>query len=121
MELNGREIGFRRSVFATMEIAKICPNKDPNRLGELLGGDIVTSMETAITFVTAMSKAFEAHKKLEDPAYKPNPITEEELLDETEESLMDLVNAAVDAYMADGKQTVEAESVKGKNAEAASE
>ena len=113
MELNGREVGFRRSVFATMEIAKICPNKDPNRLGELLGGDIVTSMETAITFVCA--------KKLEDPAYKPNPITEEELLDETEGSLMDLVNAAVDAYMADGKQTVEAEPVKGKNAEAASE
>ena len=34
---------------------------------------------------------------------------------------MDLVNAAVEAYMADGKQTVETEPVKGKNAEAASE
>lgn len=121
MELNGREVGFRRSVYATTKIAEICPDRDVGKLGELLASDVVTGMETAITFVCALSEAYERHQKREDPGYTPNPITKDELLDESEDTLMALVNEAVKVYMTDGKVTVEAEPVKGKNGEAASE
>ena len=87
MELNGREVGFRRSILATTKIAEACPNHDISKLGDALGGDIVTGMETAIAFVCALSEAWELHRKREEPGYIPNPVTREELLDETEEAL----------------------------------
>lgn len=121
MELNGREVGFRRSVLATTKIAEACPNHDIGKLGDMLGADIVTGMETAITFVCALSEAWELHRKREEPGYTPNPITREELLDVTEDVLMDLVNEGAKVYVDDGKTTVEAEAPKGKNGDAASE
>lgn len=121
MELNGREIGFRRSVLATTKIAEACPNHDLSKLGAALTGDIVTGLETAITFVCALSEAYEHHRKREEPGYKPNPVTRDELLDVDEDELMELVNEGVKVYMDEGKATVEAEAPKGKNGEAASE
>ena len=121
MELNGREVGFRRSVLATTKIAEACPNRDISKLGDLLGSDIVTALDTAVLFVCALSEAYELHRKREEPGYIPNPITREELLDETEETLMELVNEGVKVFQNDGKTTVEAEAPKGKNGDAASE
>ena len=120
MEIHGREITFRRSVLATCKIAEACPGRDLSKLGDQLGADIVTSLETAITFVCALNEAAELHKKMEDPSYTPNPLTKDELLDETEDTLMALVSEAVVAYQEGGKTTVEAEAPKGKNAEPAS-
>ena len=121
MQIHGREIGFRRSVLATCRIAEICPGKDLNKLGDLLGGDIVTALETAVTFVCALNEAYEQHRKLEEPGYIPNPLTKEELLDDTEDTLMALVMDAVSVFQADGQTTVETEVPKGKNADTASE
>ena len=122
MELNGREVKFRRSVYADHKIAKISPDHDTNKLGRLLkSGDLVAGLETMIAFVCAMSEAYEKHAKRENPDYIPNPVTEEELLDETSDTLSDLFMAAADVFTGDGKPTVEAEPVKGKNGEAASE
>lgn len=121
MELNGREVGFRRSILATTKIAEACPNHDPSKLGEALTGDLVKGLETAVAFVCALSEAYELHRKREDPNYVPNPVTREELLDETEDVLAELVNEGAKVYMNDGKTTVEAEAPKGKNGEAASE
>ena len=121
MELNGRDVGFRRSILATTKIAEACPNHDISKLGDALGGDIVTGMETAIAFVCALSEAWELHRKREEPGYIPNPVTREELLDETEDVLMALVMEGVKVYQDDGKTTVETEAPKGKNGDAASE
>lgn len=122
MELNGREVKFRRSVYADHKIAKISPDHDPNKLSTLLqSGDLVAGLETMIAFVCAMSEAYEKHAKRENPEYIPNPVTEEELLDETSDTLSDLFMQAAEVFAGDGKPTVEAEPVKGKNVEAASE
>lgn len=122
MELNGREIRFRRSVYADHKIAKFSPDHDPNKLGKLLqSGDLVAGLETMIAFVCAMSEAHEKHMKREDPEYIPNPVTEEELLDETSDTLADLFQEAAAVFSSDGKPTVEAEAPKGKNGDAASE
>lgn len=121
MELNGREIGFRRSVLATTKIAEACPDHDLGKLGAMLSGDIITGLETAIVFVCALSEAYELHRKREEPGYTPNPVTREELLDEDEDTLMELVSEGAKVYMNDGKVTVEAEAPKGKNGETASE
>ena len=122
MELNGREVRFRRSVYADHKIAKISPDHDPNKLGKLLqSGDLVAGLETMIAFVCALSEAHEKHMKRENPDYVPNPVTEEELLDETTDVLSDLFAAAAEAFSGDGKTTVEAEAPKGKNGEPAHE
>lgn len=122
MELNDREIGFRRSVYAEKEIAKISPNHDPSKLGKLLaGGDVVVALETMVTFIRALSEAYENHRKRKEPGYIPNPVTEDELMDESTDTVIELFNKAVEVFQEDGKTTVESEPPKGKNAEAASE
>ena len=122
MELNGRKVKFRRSVYADHKIAKVSPGHDPNKLGKLLqSGDLVAGLETMIAFVCAMSEAYEKHMKRENPDYVPNPVTEEELMDETSDTLSDLFMEAAAVFTSDGKATVEAEAPKGKNGEAASE
>lgn len=122
MELNGREVKFRRSVYADHKIAKVSPDHDPNKLGKLLqSGDLVAGLETMIAFVCAMSEAYEKHMKRENQDYVPNPVTEEELMDETSDTLSDLFMEAAAVFTSDGKATVEAEAPKGKNGEAASE
>lgn len=122
MELNGREIGFRRSVYAEHKIAKISPDHDPNKLSKTLqAGDLVMGLETMMAVVCAMSEAYEKHAKRENPEYIPNPVTEEELLDETSDTLADLFMEAAAVFTGDGKPTVELEEPKGKNGDAASE
>ena len=122
MELNGREVKFRRSVYADHKIAKVSPDHDPNKLGKLLQSvDLVAGLETMIAFVCAMSEAYEKHMKRENPDYIPNPVTEEELMDETSDTLSDMFMEAAAVFTSDGKATVEAEAPKGKNGEAASE
>ena len=49
MIINGREIKFLRTVKATSELSKICPNGDLSRLPELFTGDLSTTLETGAT------------------------------------------------------------------------
>ena len=80
MIINGREIKFLRTVKATSELSKICPNGDLSRLPELFTGDLSTTLETGAKMIHFLNEGYEMHKHFEDRSYKPQPLEEEEIL-----------------------------------------
>lgn len=117
MEINGREIKFRRTVLGNCEIADLCPDKDINKFWDLMKGDYITSQNAAASFMAALSKGYEMAREYEHPGYKGHPLTKEEALLMDNVAFNDLFSEALEAFLADGKATVEAEEPKGKKKE----
>ena len=80
MIINGKEVKFRRTVQAQIAVAEICPDKDPNKLAELLSGEYVTGQLAAADFVVALSRAYETAMAYEDHDYEPIELTRDEIL-----------------------------------------
>lgn len=94
MFLYGREIGLAVTVGASVKLAKLCPGKDLNRIGELLQGSQADTLESLMGIACVLSEAYEVRKAHQEPGHKANPLTMEELesldMDEISE-LFDLV------------------------------
>ena len=105
--------GFERTVWANMELAKICPNHNIQTLDALLSqDDTEKQFLTMMNIVEIMNKAYiRKYSKLE-PSAKYNAITREEMLDLDEEELGNLCLIAMGKYKEDGEVTVEAEPKK---------
>lgn len=113
MEINGREIGFRRTVLANTRIAEMCPNHDINRINEIFKSkDAALQINFAVNFVLAMNEGYEKARKFNDPEYTPVPLTREELELCDVGVLNTLFETAADAFRVDGKVTVETEPTK---------
>ena len=111
MNINGREIGFRRSVRATADLSEICPGKDLNRMGEMITGKNATTAQTLTLFaamVVVLNQAYERHLNKEDPEHEPNPLTIEDVMDLDEQTFNDLVMAAFAVFKSDAVRTVNA-------------
>ena len=80
MEINGREIKFLRTVKATAEIAKLCPDKDISKLTVLFAKDFPTSVEVGAKIIHFLNEGYEMNKHFADRSYKPQPLEEEEIL-----------------------------------------
>ena len=72
MEINGREIKFLRTVKATVDIAKLCPDGNIERLGELFNGDLSTTLETGTKMIHYLNEGYEMNKHFMDRKYQPN-------------------------------------------------
>lgn len=117
MEINGREIKFRRTIGATLKIAALCPDNDLKKLKLLLNGDPLESNLTAAAMVSILSDAAETHEALvaarAGREYVPDPLTIEEILDiQDEDVVKKLIAEANEAFGNDGKRTVAAEPKK---------
>lgn len=97
MELNGKEIKFRRTVGAQIAVAEICPDRDPNRLQEVLSGDYANGQRAAMDFILALHDANEMVESIRDPEHEEVPLTREELLCMDDEAFTALF---VEAYTA---------------------
>ena len=119
MELNGREVGFRRTIWATNAIMKMCPNGDLSRFAEIFEGDTADRMIAMAGFIVVMSqadeqaKAFEAQRKGE--SYTPDPVTLDEVMNlEDYDLFAQLETEAAKAWTRDSEITVESEPPKSK-------
>lgn len=122
MEIRGREIGFRRTVLATCELADISPNKDVNKFDKLLNSkEYAVQQKAAAAFIVALSKGFEMARTFDEPGYKANPLTVDEVLCLDDETFTALFVEALKVWTGDATLTVETEAPKGKNAERDSE
>ena len=120
MEVHGREIRFRRTVLGNCEIADLCPKGDINRFGEVLQkGTYSQQQMLGAKFMVALSKGYEMTRKYAEPDYTPNPLTAEEALLLDDQTFNDLFMEAMNAFIDDGKTTVE--TAPPKKAEEASE
>lgn len=110
-----REIKMARTVWANMELAKICPGNDIKRIMEVLNDDDFTvQMNATLKIIMILNEAYERKEKLNDPNYEMNIITEDELLNTTEDELGTALNMALETFQKDGEQTVIAEPKKSK-------
>ena len=80
MQVYGREVGFRFTVGASAKIADLCPDGDIERLGELLDGSYGQVSRDTAAIVVALSEGYEQAQRFENPAYKPRPLSVEEIM-----------------------------------------
>ena len=113
MKVYGREINFKRTVEATINIADMCPDSDIANADKLFDGTYQVSQKTAASFMAILSKGYENHKSFEDPGYEPNPLTVREALSLESNEFDALFVEAVRAYTGE-KPTVETEPPKDK-------
>lgn len=105
--------GFERTVWANMQLAKLCPGNNIQKLDELLGNpDTEKQFNSMMDIIEIMNKAFiRKYSKLE-PDAEYNAIKREDLLDLDEDELGYLTVLAMGKYKQDGEVTVEAEPIK---------
>jgi len=122
MQIHGRDVNFRRTVLGNCEIAEICPKKDINKLGDVFTkSDYATAQRAGAKFMVAMSKGYEMTKHYSDSEYVMRPLTEEEVLLLDSDEFNDLFMEAMNAFIADGKTTVQTEAAPSKNADGGGE
>ena len=100
MEVFGREMKFRKSVYAVQKLAKLAPGGDVNRLGELFAGSYADNIEAAAAFVVALNEAHELAERYNHPGYEPDPITVEMVMLLDEDQFGQLVAEAMEVYKA---------------------
>lgn len=106
MEIHGREVTFKRTVWADCELNKLSDGS-VKRLEESLESDYVTSQLTSAKIIAVLSRASEMARKYEEPGYEPKPLTEEEALSLTGEEFSQAFREALKAWTGE-KPTIEA-------------
>lgn len=119
MELNGREVHFRRTIWATNAIMKLCPGGDLGRFSELFEADAADQMFTMASFIAIMSEGYEFQKEFEarrrGETYQRDPVTLDEIMAlEDIEVFNKLQEEAVAAWVGDAAVTVQSEPQKSK-------
>ena len=113
MIIHGREVGFRMTVGATLEIAKLTPHQSIEEISDVLSeATFAGQVELVAAFIAAMSKGDEEARKYETPGYVPHPLTVPEILSLDMKQLSELQTAAMAAYISDSEKTVETEEPK---------
>lgn len=118
MKINGREIKFLRTVKATSDLSKLCPNNDIERMGELFSGDLSTSLETGAQIIHFLNEGYEMNKHFMDRSYQPNVISVEEIMYLDNDTYTELVQSAMGSLNNGAEVTVETEKSKKKETKA---
>lgn len=114
MELNGREIKFLRTVKATSDIAKMCPDGNIERLGELLGGDLSTTLETGAKIIHYLNEGYEMNKHFMDKSYQPQILDVDEIMYLDDVTFTELMKSAMAGIGNGAETTIEIEPTKKK-------
>lgn len=112
MQVHGREVGFRFTVGASAKISDLCPDGDISRLGDVLEGQYGRVARDSAAIIAALSEGYEQACAFENPGYKPQPLTVEEVLTLRMGEFAQLQQAALTAWAEDSKPTVEVEPEK---------
>lgn len=114
MKINGREVGFKRSVGAIAELTKIAPNGRLDRLGEVFSTEnLGSTLENGAKFLASMNKWYEKSLALENKDYVPDPLPEEWFMALDYEDYVAIMEEATRKFQEDDKTTVEAVEPKG--------
>lgn len=118
MEYQGRKIGFKRTVGAVTDLAKLAPDGRVDRLGELFTEEnLGLTIESGARFLAILNKWYEKSLVFENKGYKPDPIPEEWFLSLDMDEFTELMNDAMKSFGLDDEVTVEAVEPKGKKNE----
>lgn len=123
MKIYGREYGFRLSVGAAMELATLCPDKKLERMEEIVNAGTIEALDVMCTLAEIESRAYEQAKAFETGESPQPHLTREMARSLDFVQIKQIAKEAMEAFHADGKQTVEvdAEAVKKKEETARNE
>ncbi len=115
MLIHGREVHFLLTVGATKKIARLCPDNDIQNISLVFEAkDTDKMIDTLAALAEAMSEGYEKQQKYINPSYKPQPLTQEEVLSLTINELSDLQNELMNEIGAGMATDVDAEPEKTK-------
>ena len=112
MDIHGKEIGFALTVGASIELARMCPNNDIQRIGELFGDTYLANMENIVKFLCIMSKGFKDAEWIE--GRKADALTEDMVKAMRPDELTELMTKAMDSFKVDSSGEIETETKKDK-------
>ena len=114
MEINGREIKFLRTVKATSDLAKLCPDGNIERLGELFQGDLPTTLETGAKIIHFLNEGYEMNRHFMDRSYQPQIIGVDEIMYLDDQTYAKLMQSAMEGLGVGAETTIEVEESKKK-------
>lgn len=115
MEYNGRKIGFKRTVGAVSDLAKLAPDGRMDRLGEIFNeNDMGLTLESGAQFLAILNKWYEKSLVFENHGYVPDPIPVDWFMSLDMDAFTELMNEAMKQFGIDDQITVEAVEPKGK-------
>lgn len=115
MEYKGREIGFKRTVGAVADLAKIAPDGRIDRLGEIFNeNNLGLTLESGASFLAILNKWYEKSLVFENKDYIPDPIPVDWFMSLDMEDFTDLMNKAMKQFGIDDQITIETVEPKGK-------
>ena len=110
MNIKGKEYGFKLTVGASIQIAKLCPNGDLARIAEAVGNGYGQQADTMAKFVEALSNGYAAAEEFE--GRKANRLSYESVLALSPTLFSEVCNEAFKAFGADAKGEIEVETSK---------
>ena len=120
-DFNITDYGFERTVWANIQLAKMCPGNNIAKFEELMNDeDTAKQLETMIDITIVLNQAFERKATRLDPNHEPRLLTKDLLLDLDDNTLATVCFTALGEFKEGGKVTVEAEPKKEEAEEIAS-
>lgn len=117
MDYNGRKIGFKRTVGAMGDLAKLAPDGNIERMNEIFSENLGVTVESGAQFLAILNKWYEKSLVFTEEGYKPDPIPADWFLMLDMEDYTELLNEAMKQFNLDDMPTVEAIEPKGKKNE----
>lgn len=115
MKIGNREYGFRLTVGASVEVARLCPGHDLSRIGEAIGDGYGEQAETMARLIVALNNGYVAAEAFE--GRKAFRLTLEDVLSLSPSVFADMANEAIRAFMGDVSGEIEVETEKKAGAE----
>lgn len=112
MYLHGREIKFKFTIAASIEVSKMCKDGKLENIASIFEGTYEEVAHNNNMFIIALHKGYIDSMKFEDPKFDEKVITEEELLMMNNQDYSKLQDEAYAAYYGDSKRNVDTEPVK---------
>ena len=115
MKIHGREIKFLRTVKATSDLAKLCPNNDIGRIGEVFNEkNISSTLENGAKLIHYLNEGYEMNKHFNEPEYQPQILSVDEIMYLDDTTFQKLLDSAMKSIGAGAETTIEVEEPKKK-------
>lgn len=114
MYLHGREIKFKFTIAASIEVSKMCKDGKLENIASIFEGTYEEVAHNNNMFIIALHKGYIDSMKFEDPKFDEKVLTEDELLMMDNQEYSKLQDEAYAAYYGDSKRNVQTEPVKTK-------
>ena len=102
MLINGKNVGFLKTVKVNFDIKAMCPNKDTNKLPELFDPqliDVADVYANSMKFIMALNHGYEDNLHYYNNEYKQDYITEEDMMYLDDDQFAALLMEAQEAYI----------------------